>query len=114
MALLQWENGQDYIANPPGCPNCNIPTIKGVEVLVGRALQLAVSLAFMVAFVYLVYGGFLWLTAGSDDQKVSQAHKTITYSFFGLIILVSSLIIIKAIEVITGVNLHTFQIHFQP
>ncbi len=114
MKLKKWQEGVDYIANPPGCSNCNVPTIKGIEVVVARILQLAVSFALLVAFVFLIYGGFLWLIAGGDDQKIGQAKKTITYSLLGIVVLVGSMIILRAVEVITGVSLHTFRIYFAP
>ncbi len=114
MSLTEWQEGVDYIKSPPGCTNCNVPTIKGIEVIVARILQLATSFALLLAFVFLVYGGFLWLVAGGDDQKIAQAKKTITYSLLGLVVLVGSMIILKAVEVITGVPLHTFRIYFAP
>ncbi len=113
MALKVWQEGVDYIRTPTeSCPNCNVPTIRGIEVIVARVLQLAMDLVVFIMFAYLVYGGFLWLTAGSDDQKVSQAKKTITYSILGLVILIGGFILLRAIEAITGVQFHIFKIYF--
>ena len=114
MALEEWKEGVHYIKDVPGCLGCNVPTLTGIEVIVARVLQLATLVAGLVAFLYLIWGGFLWLTAGDDDQKVSQAKNTMTYAFIGLLILVGSLIVIKAIEEITGVQLTVFKIYFLP
>ncbi|NOY14753.1 MAG: hypothetical protein GXP43_00875 [bacterium] len=114
MALEKWEEGLHYITGVPGCADCNVPTLTGIEVIIARVLQIATTLAGLLVFVYLLYGGFLWLTAGDEEQKVTQARNTITYAVVGLLILVGSLIIIKAIEMITGVQLSVFKIYFLP
>ena len=114
MALEQWKEGVHYVKDVPGCPGCNVPTLTGIEVIVARALQLATTVAGLVAFLYLIWGGFLWLTTGDDDQKVAQAKNTMTYAFVGLLILVGSLIVLEAIKGITGVDLTVFKIFFLP
>lgn len=114
LSLRGWREGVDYVKDVPGCPSCNVPTLTGVEVVIARILQLATTVAGLVAFLYLIWGGFLWLTAGDDDQKISQAKNTITYAFVGLLMLVGSLIVIKAIEEVTGVELTKFRIFFLP
>ena len=120
MDLRDWQKGVDYIVNAPGCTSndgscvVNVPTLRGFEVIVARSLQLAVALGGLIVFIFILYGGFLWVTAGADEQKISQAQKTITYAIVGLVLMISSILILKAIEAITGVQLTTFKIFVFP
>ena len=48
-----------------------------------------VMLAFLgvIAIVIVLYGGFVWLTSGGNEEKVSQAKKIISAGVIGLIII---------------------------
>lgn len=43
-----------------------------------------VFIAVIVAFVYLVIGGFQMATAIGDEQKYAQAKKTVIYALIGV------------------------------
>lgn len=38
------------------------------------------------AFVYLLYGAFLYVSAFGDEKKVEQGKKSITYALIGIVI----------------------------
>lgn len=40
----------------------------------------------LVAVVMIIYGGFVWLTAGGNEEKVESAKKTIGAAVIGLIV----------------------------
>ena len=48
-----------------------------------------VLLAFLgvIAILIILYGGFVWLTSGGNEEKVSQAKKIIAAGIIGLIII---------------------------
>lgn len=37
-------------------------------------------------FVLILYGGFLWMTAGGNEEQVTKARKLVTNSVIGLLI----------------------------
>jgi len=41
----------------------------------------------IIAIIIILYGGFVWLTAAGNEEKVSQAKKVITAGIIGLIII---------------------------
>ena len=41
----------------------------------------------IVAILIILYGGFTWMTAGGNEEKVGQAKKIITAGIIGLIII---------------------------
>lgn len=63
--------------------------------LVGSLLQLIFVIAVVAALLYLVWGGFKWLTSGGDKQAVSNARDHIIASIIGLVIIFLSYFIIN-------------------
>lgn len=41
----------------------------------------------LVAMGFLIYGGFLYVTAGSNDDNIDAAKKTIMYALIGIVII---------------------------
>lgn len=50
------------------------------------------------AFVYLLYGAFLYSTAFGNEQKIAQAKKTISYSLIGVFLVTLAIVIIETIR----------------
>jgi len=65
-----------------------------IATVISRILQPFVALVGVVLFGFIIYGGYLWLTAGGDDQKVTSAKTIIKNGIIGLIIVLSAYIII--------------------
>lgn len=62
-------------------------------------------LIFTVAFVgILMYGGFVYLTAGADDGKVATAKKIIIAAIVGFIIIVLAPAIVQFVGALLGVE----------
>lgn len=57
---------------------------------ISNVIQIALSLLGVIFLVLIIYGGFLWMTAGGDNSKVDEAKKMITAAIVGLIIVVSA------------------------
>ena len=50
-------------------------------------LNLALGLLALVAVVMIIIGGFTWLTAGGNEEKVDKAKKIISAAVIGLIVI---------------------------
>ena len=57
---------------------------------IARIIRVALSLLGIVAVVIIIAGGVRWMTAGGDQDKVSQAKKIILNGTIGLAIILSS------------------------
>ena len=44
----------------------------------------------IIAIVVILWGGFTWLTAGGNEDKVAQARKIIIAGVIGLIVILSA------------------------
>lgn len=58
--------------------------------LIGMIIRGALGLAGAVALVMFVYGGIVWLTAAGNQDRASEAKKTLTWAAIGLIAIFSS------------------------
>jgi hypothetical protein len=58
--------------------------------LVGRIIRIALSFLGVGAVSFMVYAGFMWMTAAGNDDKVTQAKKTMINAVIGLILITMS------------------------
>ena len=84
-----------------------------LEPMVGRIINLVIGGAGIVLFFLLVSGGFALITSGGDPQKVAGAWKTITYAVAGLVVILLSILILRLIKELTGVDVTQFKILVQ-
>lgn len=68
-------------------------------------IQFIFIIAILLALLFLIFGGFKWITSGGDKAGIEGARKTITYSIIGLIIVFLSYFIVNIIGNFFGVNL---------
>ena len=61
-----------------------------VRVTVARIITVAMSLLGIIAVVIILIGGFTWMTAGGNDEKVGEAKKWIFSGVIGLAIILSA------------------------
>ncbi len=58
--------------------------------MVGQLINVALGLLGMVLLILVIYGGYLWMTAGGNSDQVEKAKKILTNSIIGLIIIMAS------------------------
>ncbi|MEK7577553.1 MAG: hypothetical protein AAB492_02955 [Patescibacteria group bacterium] len=57
-----------------------------IGAVLGAIIGAIIIMCFMVAFLYLLLGGFDWITSGGDKTKLTSARDKITNALIGLII----------------------------
>jgi hypothetical protein len=68
-------------------------------------IQWVLGLLGLGAVIMILYGGFTWMTAGGNEEKVEKAKKIITAAVIGLvIILVAWAIVIFALNVLQNTS----------
>lgn len=60
--------------------------------------DIAIQMGAIVSGLAIMYGGFLYATAGGDEEKISKAYKTITWSLVGTAVLLGAHVIMLAIQ----------------
>jgi hypothetical protein len=81
--------------------------INDLGTLTNVIVRNAFTIAGVVAFILLIFGGFQFIVAaGSGDSKqMEKGKQAITMAIVGLAVVVASIWIVQIIETITGLNL---------
>lgn len=92
--------GRELEIEYPGVPGVETPTT--VKTALPEYLQyvftFAIIIAGLLAFGSLIYGGIRYLTSAGDPTKMSDAKNQVIAGFSGLIILLSSYLILNTIN----------------
>ncbi|MEK7116179.1 MAG: hypothetical protein AAB879_02165 [Patescibacteria group bacterium] len=67
-----------------GASTTDLPTI------IGRVIGVALTLLGTLLLAYILYGGFLWMTAGGEEKNVTKAKDIIKNAVIGLTIIVAA------------------------
>lgn len=73
-------------------------TLSTVPGVVGIALQFVISLLGTIMFAYMVYAGYLWMTAQGSEEKISSAKNIMTNTVIGFIVVVSAYAITVVVQ----------------
>lgn len=63
--------------------------------IIGTVVNILLGLAVAVAVIFLIIGGYQYMTSGGDKMAVSDARGKITSSIVGLIIALAAYFLIK-------------------
>jgi len=69
------------IINTPVKPNADLIGI------IFKAIQYILAFLGVVAVVIILYAGFMWMTAGGNDEKVGKAKKILIAGVIGMVII---------------------------
>lgn len=67
-----------------------VTTSTTLPAVIGGLIKGFLSLFGAIFLVMMIYGGFKWMTAGGDAQKVKDAVQVIRNAIIGLIIVVAA------------------------
>ncbi|HOZ03075.1 MAG TPA: hypothetical protein PKX78_01100 [Candidatus Woesebacteria bacterium] len=70
--------------------------------IITTMLSFVMAIAALAVFLYLIWGGFEWITSGGDKNKAEQARTKITTAVIGLFVLASSYALLRLILNILG------------
>ena len=66
-----------------------------LEQIVGGVINVITGFLGLIALIIILWGGFVWMTAGGNEEKVAQAKKLIITGIIGLAIILASYAIAK-------------------
>lgn len=86
---------QEMGAILPGCAqtgNCSL-----CDFLIGfsNIAQWLLSILGSVALLFFIYGGFVWLTAGGNEERIKRGRDILTHTVIGVIIVLAAWLIIN-------------------
>lgn len=82
--------------------NTAIDSQTGIATFAGLIVRTFLSLTGLIFMIYIVYGGFLWLTSGGNEEKMTKAKSIIRNGIIGLIVIFSAAAIYMLIRTALG------------
>ena len=77
-----------------------------IRLVIARIIRVALGLLGIVALVLILYGGYVWMTAGGNEENIQKAKKILMNAAIGLIIILCAYAIasfvINALSKATG------------
>lgn len=67
-----------------------LPTNISLLEMIGRIINILLGLLGLVLFIYILYGGYLYMTSGGEEKKTGEAKKKMMYAIIGIIIILAS------------------------
>lgn len=98
-------SGPTDVTPPPITPETAEGGIVSVSELTSSILGYVLYIIAAIAVIALIYGGYLYMTAGGDAEKTTKARNVILYSILGILVVGASYLIV---EWATGGNLFDF------
>lgn len=72
--------------------------------LVSSGINLLLGAAGIAAFIYVLIGGYQWITSSGDKEALDKAKKRITHALVGLAIVFSAYALIFIIRALFNIN----------
>jgi len=60
------------------------------RVIISKVINVALGFLGIIAVVIILLGGFKWMTAGGNEDKVAESKKLITAGIIGLVIILAA------------------------
>ncbi len=84
--------------------------VKDIGKLLSAAIQVAMIIAAILTFAFLVWGGIQWILSGGDKTQTQAARDRITMALVGLGIVAAAWALMKVIGFFFGIDVFQFNI----
>ena len=88
------------IAQPTGAPG-------DPGTFIGGAINIFLIVAGIAMMIYLLWGGFDWITSGGEKEKLTKAQQKLTNAVIGIFIVIFALVLFN---LIAGEILHIVEV----
>lgn len=72
------------------------------DVIVSTVITLVLGLMGVIFLILAIYGGYTWMTARGNEDKVADAKKTLTNAILGIIIVLAAYAMVRLIVDVVG------------
>lgn len=61
-----------------------------IALYISRIVQIVLGIVGIILFLVILYGGFLWMTAGGNEEQITKAKKWLKNGVIGIIIIITA------------------------
>ncbi len=65
--------------------------------LFAKILNFGLGIAFVVAVIMVMYGGYQYITSAGNEEQATNGRKTLIYALIGMVIVIMSFVIVNAV-----------------
>jgi hypothetical protein len=95
--FLSFPTWYEYVHAPGDCSTVSITGINDIWLIVAAVIEIMLRIAAIAAIVFIIYGGFEYLTSQAEPDKTNRAKQTIINALVGLVIAVMAATVINFI-----------------
>lgn len=88
--------GQGFTAPVPPS-SAGVASDTDLPGLLMRVIMILLGVAGLVAVIFLIVGGFRYITAGGNEEAAEAGKKTITNAIIGIVIIILSFVIVRVV-----------------
>lgn len=78
-------------------PSSGVATDTDLNVLLVRIINILLGIAGLVAVIFLIVGGFRYITAGGNEEAAEAGKKAIVNAIIGIVIIILSFVIVRVV-----------------
>jgi hypothetical protein len=82
----------------PSSGGTGLPNNSSVSSFILSIINIALAVAGLVAVLFLIIGGFRYITSAGNEETAEQAKKIITNAIIGVVVIILSFVIVRVIS----------------
>ncbi len=83
---------------PNQCTAAGLPCDTSISGFILKIINIALSVAGLIAVLFLIIGGFRYITSAGNEETAEQAKKVITNAIIGVVVIILSFVIVRVIS----------------
>ena len=82
----------------PSSGNTGLPNDTSISGFIMKIINIALAVAGLIAVLFLIIGGFRYITSAGNEETAEQAKKIITNAIIGIVVIILSFVIVRVIS----------------
>ena len=82
----------------PSSAGTGLPNQSSASTIILEVINIALAVAGLVAVLFLLIGGFRYITSAGNEETAEQAKKIITNAIIGIVVIILSFVIVRVIS----------------
>lgn len=93
---------QNIFGNPANLPGQFEGTTSTASGLIGKILGIVLGIVGLIAVLFLVWGGFQYITSAGDEEKVEKAKGTMVNALIGVVVVLLAYALVRIVANAVG------------
>jgi len=82
----------------PSSAGTGLPNDTSISGFIMKIINIALAVAGLIAVLFLIIGGFRYITSAGNEETAEQAKKIITNAIIGVVVIILSFVIVRVIS----------------